>query len=135
MLKLRYSIYKFNNDGDIIYVNDSPPLKKIFLPVTYDTVSDVAAATIKASNKRLDNILKAIVEETDDKEAIQNLINKTLENYTIELSARIEKHFQNYLSQQMPIDQIPDFECLDGFYIHIFCIHFYAIYESSYPVQ
>lgn len=126
MLKLRYSIYKFSNDGDIIYVNDSPPLKKIFLSQTYETISDVMAATIKASNKRLDNILKAMIETTDNKEVISNLINKTLENYTIELSARVEKHFQNYLSQQIPIDQIPDFKCLDGFYIHI-----YVIYENS----
>lgn len=130
MLKLRYSIYKLNNGGDIICERNFP-LKKIFLSQTYETISDVAAAaTIKASNKRLDNILKAMVETTDDKETISNLINKTLENYTIELSARIEKHFQTYLSQQMPIDHIPDFKCLDGFYIHI-----YVIYENPYTTQ
>lgn len=118
MTKLRYVIYKIDKNDNVI--NNCIPLNgKI-----YKEINDVAMDLINIDNERLNDILKEMcnVAETLEDVDIEEFIFDILTCYTLKLARRIKKYFLGYLTQNIPIDDIPNFEYLDKLCVNVFAI-------------
>ena len=109
MLYIKYSIYQYDEERSSMLEGE-----------ICDDVYDVATKLIEVGNNRISDLIHFMLQDCDAEQ--ENFIDRTITEYINQLAKNIIEHYKRYRDEIIPIDEIPDFQYLDNYYVHKFVI-------------